>query len=340
MLEAKANQYIVRVNCMTYNQATYIEDAMNGFCMQKTTFPFICAIVDDASTDGEQEIIKKYLQQHFDLDDKSFVRNEETNDYVMTLARHKTNKNCSFAVFFLKYNHYSIKKAKLPYVEKWYEEVKYIAACEGDDWWTNEHKLQKTVDYLENHPKYVLACHRIKKYIQIEDRYVLDSASDIYFKNKQGVSFGRYYNRFINWKTQTLATIYKREVIVKSRGNYPYIRTDGILAYFPLKYGKGYCFNEYMATYRINKSGVWSRLSPEEKLYSSWLMYKNFDNYDKSIFSKLSFWEAYYKLLQKTGKKGYKEARYRKVIILFGKVFTIIMRLVKKYYKILYRIKK
>ena len=153
MLEAKANQYIVRVSCMTYNQAAYIEDAMNGFCMQKTTFPFICTIVDDASTDGEQEIIKKYLQHNFDLEDKTFVRNEETDDYVMTLARHKTNKNCHFAVYFLKYNHYSIKKTKQTYLERWNKKVKYIAFCEGDDYWTKPLKLQKQVGYLEDHPE-------------------------------------------------------------------------------------------------------------------------------------------------------------------------------------------
>ena len=123
MLEAITNQHMVLVRCYTFNHAAYIEDAMNGFCMQKTTFPFICAIVDDASTDGEQEIIKKYLRQHFDLDDKTFVRNEETDDYIMTVARHKTNKNCTFAVFFLKYNHYSIKKARLTYLDRWFEKA-------------------------------------------------------------------------------------------------------------------------------------------------------------------------------------------------------------------------
>ncbi|MBR4365861.1 MAG: glycosyltransferase family 2 protein, partial [Bacteroidaceae bacterium] len=82
--------FIVRVSCMTFNHAPYIEDAMNGFTMQETTFPFVCTIIDDASTDGEQEVIKKYLQEHFDLEDSSVVRNEETDDYVLTFARHKT----------------------------------------------------------------------------------------------------------------------------------------------------------------------------------------------------------------------------------------------------------
>ena len=61
------HKYMVRVSCMTYNHASYIEDAMNGFCMQETSFPFVCTIVDDASTDGEQDVIQKYLNEHFVL---------------------------------------------------------------------------------------------------------------------------------------------------------------------------------------------------------------------------------------------------------------------------------
>lgn len=162
MLEAITNQYMVLVKCLTFNQAAYIEDAMNGFCMQKTTFPFVCGIIDDASTDGEPDIIKNYLQLNFDLEDKSFVRNEETNDYVMTLARHKTNKNCSFVVFFLKYNHYQIHKPKAPYLNKLINS-KYIAICEGDDYWIDPLKLQKQVFFLENNLSYNMVYTKYKE---------------------------------------------------------------------------------------------------------------------------------------------------------------------------------
>ena len=50
----------VCIRCQTYNHSAYIVDAMNGFCMQKTSFPFVCCIIDDNSTDGEQEVIKNY----------------------------------------------------------------------------------------------------------------------------------------------------------------------------------------------------------------------------------------------------------------------------------------
>ena len=91
----------VSVRCMTYNQASYIVDALNGFCMQQTSFPYVCCILDDASTDGEQNVIRKYLEDYFDLNDNSVVKNEDTDDYLLTFAQHKSNRNCYFAVFYL-----------------------------------------------------------------------------------------------------------------------------------------------------------------------------------------------------------------------------------------------
>ena len=158
----------VRVECMTFNQAPYIEDSMNGFTMQQTDFPFVCTIIDDASTDGEQDVIHKYLQDNFDLENKSVVRNEETDDYVLCFAQHKSNKNCFFAVLYLKYNHYSIKKSKRPYIENW-SNTKYIAFCEGDDYWISVAKLQKQVDFLDEQPHYSAVAGNTRK-ISIDGR--------------------------------------------------------------------------------------------------------------------------------------------------------------------------
>ncbi len=149
------SSFRVFVKCFTFNHAPYIKDAMNGFTMQQTDFPFVCVIVDDASTDSEPEVIRNYLQENFDLEDKSVCRNEDSDDYVMTFARHKDNHNCYFAVYFLKYNHYSIKKTKMPYITEW-TNTKYIALCEGDDYWIDPFKLQKQYDFLESHSEYGL----------------------------------------------------------------------------------------------------------------------------------------------------------------------------------------
>ena len=144
---------MVRVSCMTFDHSPYIVDAMNGFTMQQTTFPYVCTIVDDASTDGEPEIIRQYLEQNFDLEDGATVRRVETNDYNHLFARHKDNKNCYFAVYWLKYNHYSIKKSKMPYLKEWLK-VKYNAVCEGDDFWISPQKLESQVSFLEANSHY------------------------------------------------------------------------------------------------------------------------------------------------------------------------------------------
>ncbi len=145
--------FSVCVRCMTYNQASYIEDAMNGFTMQQTEFPFVCIIVDDASTDGEPDIIRRYLSDHFRLEDDTVVRKEETEDYILIYAQHNTNQNCFFTVLLLKYNHYR-KKAKDPYFKEWTENVKYVAMCEGDDYWIDQYKLSRQVKLMEAHPEY------------------------------------------------------------------------------------------------------------------------------------------------------------------------------------------
>ena len=165
MNKEKQPRFVVSVICMSFNHVNFITEAMDGFCMQQTNFPFVCTIIDDASTDGEQEVIRQYLQEHFELEDKSVVMNEDSDDYVLTFAQHKTNKNCYFAVIYLKYNHYSIRKSKMPYLKRW-ANVKYIALCEGDDYWTASNKLQKQVDFLEANPDYGMAYTNHQQYIQ------------------------------------------------------------------------------------------------------------------------------------------------------------------------------
>lgn len=156
------NNFLVCVWCKTYNHAPYIVDAMNGFTMQQTAFPFVCTIVDDASTDGEQEIIKMYLDKHFDMSDNSVVRKEETEDYQMFFSRHIENRNCFFAVYFLKYNHYIIRKSKLPYFDEWGRSVTYEALCEGDDYWIDPLKLTKQVSFMDSHPHHSLCIHAFR----------------------------------------------------------------------------------------------------------------------------------------------------------------------------------
>ena len=246
--------YMVCVSCMTYNHAPYITDALNGFCMQETTFPFVCTIVDDASTDGEQEVIKKYLQEHFDLEDKAIVRHEETDDYILTFVRHKTNKNCFFAVLYLKYNHYSIKKFKMPYVAEWHENCKYIAICEGDDYWIEADKLQKQVDYLKENKKCMMVCNATR-----------------WFSVKKGKFLENYHcynqNQYISTEDiilkgggfiPTCSIMYKKSV----KESYPLYCKQCHVGDYPLQImcamkGDVYYFDKIMNVYRVENSNSW-----------------------------------------------------------------------------------
>ena len=166
----------VYVSCMTYNQSAYIKDALDGFCKQQTSFPFVCGIIDDASTDGEAKVIRDYLDEHFELSDSTVVKRDETDDYLRIFARHKDNKNCFFAVVFLKYNHYR-KRSKDPYVAEWKEKAQYIALCEGDDFWIDPNKLLKQVNFMECHPEHSL-CFCAHKELYITGRVVLNQRYD------------------------------------------------------------------------------------------------------------------------------------------------------------------
>ena len=150
--------FLVGIHCMTYNHASYIEDALNGFVMQKTSFPYFALVVDDASLDGEQEIIKSYLDKHFDHSEDTGYKQWETDDASWVYARHKENENCFFVVVFLKRNLFGNPK-KWEVLKDWLTITKYIAICEGDDYWTDPMKLQKQVDFLEKHPGFSMCFH-------------------------------------------------------------------------------------------------------------------------------------------------------------------------------------
>ena len=254
-------QFLVHVKCITFNHASYIIDTMDGFCAQKTTFPFICTIFDDNSTDGEQGAIKQYLEDNFDLDDASMGRNEETDDYVLIFARHKTNKNCFYAVYFLKYNHYSIGKGyrKLDYCKELVEHAPYVALCEGDDYWTNPLKLQKQVDYLEKHPDYSMCFHTVgierDGIIIGNDRH---SDTDRVYSTEKIIEAGGGF-------CATCSLLFRREYYYEL----PEFRRIAPIGDYPLQIllaikGKVFCFTKEMGVYRSGHAGSWTANQSKE----------------------------------------------------------------------------
>ena len=277
MNEQEKYDWMVYVSCMTFNHAPYIVDAMNGFTMQETNFPFICAIIDDVSTDGEQGVIKNYLKEHFALEDKSITRHEETDDYVLTFARHKTNLNCYFAVLYLKYNHYSIKKSKVPYISQWREKAKYIAICEGDDYWIAPDKLQKQVDFMEKYPDISYTCTRYNVVnVKTGD---ISLASNFYFdkfenKEKEVYIFQRNAPFLEGWITKTLTCMYRNKYQdADFLRKFKYGR-DVHLVYLMLSKGNGACFSFIGGTYRLNPSSTYGGKTRIEQVEQNYYVYE------------------------------------------------------------------
>lgn len=163
-------EFAVMISCMTYNHAHYIKDALDGFCKQNTNFPFVVVLVDDASTDGEQGVIKDYLKEHFDLDDLTTFKSDETENYSFFFLKHKENLNCFFATYLLKYNHYG-KKDKQKYYREYSNSVKYISLCEGDDYWIIPDKLQKQYDFLESNSDFSM-CYSGFQTVDKDGKYI------------------------------------------------------------------------------------------------------------------------------------------------------------------------
>lgn len=152
--------YKVLVGCMTYNHSKYIVDALNGFAMQQTNFPFACIVIDDASTDGEPEVIKDWLQNECDMERADFYDLELANVFIVP---HQTNANCTMAVYFLKRNLYNEGHLKFDLVKDWGSHCEYLALCEGDDYWTGPEKLQIQSDCLDAHPEVDMCTHSYRE---------------------------------------------------------------------------------------------------------------------------------------------------------------------------------
>lgn len=205
----KYPKFKVCVRCMSFNHSRYIEDTMNGFVEQQTDFPFICCIVDDASTDGEQEVIRKFMAANFDIKESDGAFEKETDYAFIIYGRHKRNHNCYFAVLLLKENHYSQNKSKNPYLLEWIRECKYEALCEGDDYWTDANKLQLQVDILDNNSDVSMVhCD----YLIIDRTGKEISCSNFDWMRKRAKS-GYVFHRLIRGNyIQTLTCCFRREL--------------------------------------------------------------------------------------------------------------------------------
>lgn len=245
-------KFKVCCRCFTFNQSRYITDTLDGFTMQQTSFPFVCTIVDDASTDGEQEVIRKYVEENFDLSEDSVAFHKETDYAHITYAQHKTNKNCYFAVLYLKENHYSPKKNKFQYLEEWRGMCEYEAMCEGDDFWTDPLKLQKECEYLDINPEKSLVYTDCNVFFHDQNKLINDAFKSCYFKNTTN-----YKDFFLEGKyIAPCSWVYKLkdydDIVI------PDFATDGTLckAFVLLLNDKVGYIEDTTCTYRVVHSGA------------------------------------------------------------------------------------
>ena len=216
---------LVSISCITYNHAPYIRECLDGFMMQQTNFPFEVLIHDDASTDGTADIIREYAEKYPDIIKPLY---EEENQWV------KGRRGS--AVF-------NFPRAQ----------GKYIALCEGDDYWTDPLKLQKQVDFLESHPDYVMCSHHFNTCDQKNEILSSSLCPDTTISSYS-------LTDFINgkWCCSTLTVIFRKEILYKTNYfSYEHVM-DIVLFYSLLTKGLGKSLHENMATYRIHSNGIWS----------------------------------------------------------------------------------
>lgn len=234
-IDSPKEPIMVSIKCFAYNHEKFIRETLEGFIMQKTNFRFEAIIHDDASTDNTVPIIREYAEKYPNIIKPIY----ETE------------------------NQYSKKDGSLSRIMNEACIGKYIAMCEGDDYWTDPYKLQKQVDFLEEHPDYVMCSHRYKIYHQnnssFEDKilpYISCNAPRTY--TLSDLIKGK-------WLAHTLTVLYRRDAFDLNYYMKYKIKLDVVLFYLLLKKGKGFLLDDVMAVYRVHSGGVWSRLQEQEQ---------------------------------------------------------------------------
>lgn len=134
------NQPLVSIRCLVYNHEPYLRQCLDGFVMQKTSFAFEAIVHDDASTDGSAAIIREYAEKYPDIIKPIYEKENQYSKHDGSIRR--------------------IMNAAI------HPAAKYIAMCEGDDYWIDPLKLQKQVDFLEANPEYGLVHTEVDQWYQ------------------------------------------------------------------------------------------------------------------------------------------------------------------------------
>lgn len=220
------NNIMVSVVCTAYNHEKYIRDALEGFVRQKTDFPFEVLINDDASTDGTADIIKEYEKKYPEIIKPVYqTENQYSKGIRIT-------------------NQILIPMAK----------GKYIAYCEGDDYWCDENKLQMQVDYLESHPECSACVHNTYFFdVQNMTRYVmfLERETDLSLNDCIMGWPHSYHTSSLMTRAKLLKNLPEFVLSVKGVGDHP------LSIFLALSGNIHYC-NYAMSVYRYCTESSWT----------------------------------------------------------------------------------
>jgi glycosyltransferase involved in cell wall biosynthesis len=221
---------LVSISCLVYNHAAFLDDAFKGFLKQKTNFKFEVIIHDDASNDGSREIIDSYTKKYPDI---FFPFIQRTNQYSQGIRGISER--------------YNFPRCR----------GKYIAMCEGDDYWRDENKLQTQVDFLERHAEYSMSCHQA---LVIDNSNLRDSLFNSIKKDTE-ITF----DELLFKNTIPTASIVFRNTSIHLP---THIETgDWILCLYLARQGKIHFSTSVMSVYRKHPNSVWSSLPLKEMIY-------------------------------------------------------------------------
>lgn len=288
---------LVSIICITYNHEKYIEQAIKGFLNQKTTFDYEIIIHDDASTDKTAKIVKYYSEKY----------PNKINAILQTENQYSKGKKFTYGLIR------NIAKGK------------YIAFCEGDDYWIDAEKLQRQVDVLENNIEYVACCHNT--IIVKKDNTPWDAKTNMfeYFAEDQIHSVKYLENdcRFC----QTTSLLFKRDII-SEMNQQTYNEFKGIKANGDMKFsaiiaanGKIYHIARDMACYRfVTDTGTsWSARNKEKNIcYSTYTSLKSIQDFIFKNYSVQISYRYYLDYLIRSAVKRYistKDSKDKEILI-------------------------
>lgn len=223
-----ANQYLVAIHCMVYNHEPYLRDCLEGFVMQKTKFPFVAIVHDDASTDNSAAIIQEYADKYPDIIKPIFETENQYSKHDGSLDRIMNSAIDSYS-------------------------PKYIAMCEGDDYWTDPYKLQKQVDFMEKHKDFSICF--TKAIILRQDTNTFEEENVKKVPNITTI-YDLATENYLHTPTVLVRNIPSVRQEMQTLPQLPV--GDYVYWMFTARFGKIYKIQENTAIYRIHAGGIWS----------------------------------------------------------------------------------